>query len=178
MPGERRVIKEVFETEIRFQQLAARVIYSCTLPPTDSDCGVPDLPIEEIPVAHDDVSDLAEARTAQAVLNEANEAHGTQFRLDHRFGDGFQSGAWQLIDDTGRTLREARLLIDVIDMHAGLDPVPQRCWSQYATVSMADLRDDLCQQPATFCLTRIGSAVSSTSKHWAAAAESSTTQRF
>ncbi|MGW0708283.1 phosphotransferase family protein [Streptomyces sp. NPDC002643] len=47
-------------------------------------------------------SDRADARLARAVLSEANHAHGTRFRLDHRFDDGFQSGAWSLIDDTGR----------------------------------------------------------------------------
>ncbi|WUW22672.1 aminoglycoside phosphotransferase family protein [Streptomyces sp. NBC_01463] len=44
----------------------------------------------------------ADARTAQAVLTEANRTHHTRFRLDHRFDDGFQSGAWLLTDDTGR----------------------------------------------------------------------------
>lgn len=48
------------------------------------------------------MSDRADVRAAQAVLSEANHAHGTQFKLNHRFDDGVQSGAWLLLDDNGR----------------------------------------------------------------------------
>ncbi|MGN5631563.1 phosphotransferase family protein [Streptomyces sp. AC154] len=43
----------------------------------------------------------AETDAALAVLSEANRAHGTGFRLNHRFDDGVQSGAWLLTDGTG-----------------------------------------------------------------------------
>jgi len=46
------------------------------------------------------------------------------------------------------TIREARLLIDVLETHAGLDPDPQRCWSRYVTTSMAGQREELCHQLA------------------------------
>ena len=156
------------------------------------------------------MSDLVEARAARTVLDEANGAHDTRFQLDHRFDGGFQSGAWRLIDDTGRqavlkwsassdwapriehaaravakiraagyptpawlavgttaagigyqiqdfvpgrspnnvTAREARLLIDLLETHADLDPDPQHCWSRYVTTSMTEQRDDLSQQVA------------------------------
>lgn len=45
------------------------------------------------------------------------------------------------------TVDEARLLIDVLETHAGLDPDPQRCWSQYVT-RMTNEREDLCRQLA------------------------------
>ncbi|RFC78091.1 aminoglycoside phosphotransferase family protein [Streptomyces sp. AcE210] len=158
----------------------------------------------------DDVPDRTDARTAWTVLCEANHAHGTRFQLVHRFDDGVQSGAWRLIDTTGRqavlkwspdrdwapqieraagrvakiraagyptpawhavgtsayglgyqiqelvpghsrsqvTACEAQLLIDVLEMHAGLDPDPQRCWSQIVTARMADQAAELRQQAA------------------------------
>ncbi|MGW2471508.1 aminoglycoside phosphotransferase family protein [Streptomyces sp. NPDC001665] len=37
-----------------------------------------------------------DTRTAQDILDEANLAHGTRFRLLRRFDDGVQSGAWLL----------------------------------------------------------------------------------
>ncbi|WP_326813439.1 MULTISPECIES: aminoglycoside phosphotransferase family protein [unclassified Streptomyces] len=156
------------------------------------------------------MSDRADVRAAQAVLSEANHAHGTQFKLNHRFDDGVQSGAWLLLDDNGRravlkwspvrdwarqieraaggiakiraagyptpawlavgtntdgfgyqiqdfvpgrspnqvTTSEAQLLIGILETHAGLDPDPQRCWSQFVTTCMTDRRDDLLQQTA------------------------------
>ena len=161
-------------------------------------------------MAHSNMSDLAETHTARTVLEEANDAHGTRFQLDHRFDDGVQSGAWHLTDVTGRsavlkwsprrdwaprieraaeavakiraagyptpawlavgtttsgfgyqiqdfvpgrspeqvTVREARLLIDVLETHAGLDPDPQRCWSRYVMAQMTDHHEDLCQRVA------------------------------
>ncbi len=156
------------------------------------------------------MSDRVDARTAQAVLSEANHKHDTQFRLHHRFDDGVQSGVWLLTDEAGRravlkwsptrtwahqiehdaegvakiraagyptpawlavgtstdgfgyqvqefvtghspiqvTVNEAWLLIDLLETHAGLDPDPQRCWSQFVTARMADRREDLRQQAA------------------------------
>lgn len=156
------------------------------------------------------MSDRADAGTAQAVLSEANHSHDTRFQLHHRFDDGVQSGAWLLTDDTGRravlkwsparawarqiehaaegvakiraagyptpawlavgtstdgfgyqiqefvtghspgqvTVDEARLLIDLLGTHAGLDPDPQRCWSQFVAARMTDRREDLWQQAA------------------------------
>ncbi|MEU8832217.1 aminoglycoside phosphotransferase family protein [Streptomyces sp900116325] len=156
------------------------------------------------------MSDRADTRTAQAVLREANHAHGTQFQLNHRFDDGVQSGAWLLTDDTGRravlkwspdrawarqieravegvakirsagyptpawlavgtsaegfgyqiqefstgrsprqvAAKEARLLIDLLETHTGLDPDPDRCWSQYVTDRLTDRREDLWRQAA------------------------------
>ncbi|MFF1356670.1 phosphotransferase family protein [Streptomyces sp. NPDC058297] len=44
------------------------------------------------------------------------------------------------------TAREARPLIDVLEMHAGLDPDPQRCWSEFATTRMTG--DDLWRRTA------------------------------
>ncbi|MFB7414836.1 phosphotransferase [Streptomyces sp. NPDC056121] len=44
------------------------------------------------------------------------------------------------------TACEAKLLIDVLEMHAGLDPGPQRCWSQIVTARMADQAAELRQQ--------------------------------
>ncbi|MFG3365928.1 phosphotransferase family protein [Streptomyces sp. NPDC090032] len=44
------------------------------------------------------------------------------------------------------TAREARLLTDVLEMHAGLDPDPQRCWSEFVTTRMTG--DDLWRQTA------------------------------
>ncbi|MFI8437383.1 hypothetical protein ACIGJO_27315 [Streptomyces sp. NPDC079020] len=35
-------------------------------------------------------------------MNEANRAHATDFQLDHRFADGFPSGAWLLTDGSGQ----------------------------------------------------------------------------
>ncbi|MEV8347097.1 phosphotransferase [Streptomyces niveus] len=43
---------------------------------------------------------------------------------------------------------EAQLLIDLLETHAGLDPDPRRCWSQYVTDRMTDRREDLWQQAA------------------------------
>lgn len=43
---------------------------------------------------------------------------------------------------------EARLLIGVLEMHAGLDPDPQRCWSEYVTrmsAQRADLNREVAQ---------------------------------
>ncbi|MFE6155971.1 phosphotransferase, partial [Streptomyces sp. NPDC057889] len=44
------------------------------------------------------------------------------------------------------TVSEARLLIGVLEMHAGLDPDPQRCWSEFVTARMAG--EDLWRQTA------------------------------
>ncbi|MFI9780284.1 phosphotransferase family protein [Streptomyces sp. NPDC051956] len=44
------------------------------------------------------------------------------------------------------TASEARLLIGVLEMHAGLDPDPQRCWSEFVTTRMAG--EDLWRQTA------------------------------
>jgi Phosphotransferase enzyme family len=41
------------------------------------------------------------------------------------------------------TAHGAELLIDVLERHAGLDPDPQRCWSQFVTMRMNDHRDEL-----------------------------------
>lgn len=51
------------------------------------------------------------------------------------------------------TVRAARLLIDVLETHAGLDPDPERCWSEYVTTAMATEREALCHD-----LFRIGPA--------------------
>lgn len=44
------------------------------------------------------------------------------------------------------TASEARLLIGVLEMHAGLDPDPQRCWSEFVTARMTG--EDLWRQTA------------------------------
>ncbi|WP_392675736.1 phosphotransferase family protein [Streptomyces sp. LN785] len=161
-------------------------------------------------MAPNHMPDRADSDTVFTVLNEANQVHGTDFQLDHRFDDGVQSGAWLLTDGTGRqavlkwspdrgwapqiaraarsvakvhsmgyptpawlaagvttdgfgyqiqelvpgrsrsqvTAHEAQLLIDVLETHAGLDPDPQRCWSQYVTGQMTDHREELLQGAA------------------------------
>ena len=40
------------------------------------------------------------------------------------------------------------MLIDVLETQAGLDPDPQRCWSQFVTGQMTDQRDELFQGAA------------------------------
>jgi hypothetical protein len=44
------------------------------------------------------------------------------------------------------TASEALLLIGVLEMHAGLDPDPQRCWSEFVTTRMTG--EDLWRQTA------------------------------
>ncbi|MFB6673219.1 aminoglycoside phosphotransferase family protein [Streptomyces sp. NPDC056390] len=44
------------------------------------------------------------------------------------------------------TATEAELLIGVLEMHAGLDPDPQRCWSEFVTARMTG--EDLWRQTA------------------------------
>ncbi|MFD3490126.1 aminoglycoside phosphotransferase family protein [Streptomyces sp. NPDC058690] len=154
--------------------------------------------------------DRTNTDAALTLLSEANQAHGTEFHLDHRFDGGVQSGAWLLIDGTGKqavlkwspnrgwapqieraargvakirsagyptpawlavgltangfgyqiqelvpgrsrnqvTAHVAELLIDVLERHAGLDPDPQRCWSQFVTAQMTNQRDELLQRAA------------------------------
>lgn len=43
-------------------------------------------------------------------------------------------------------VREARMLVDVLETHAGLDPDLQRCWTQYVTATMADEHEEVCRR--------------------------------
>ncbi|MFE1935954.1 phosphotransferase [Streptomyces sp. NPDC059474] len=65
--------------------------------------------------------------------------------------DGFGYQIQELVPGRSRRqvgAREAQLLIGVLEMHAGLDPDPQRCWSQFVTARMADRAAELRQQAA------------------------------